>query len=142
MSATHTDASCFTTLCPWRVEKNVLVGCPSLDVLCCFVGCPRFGSLITKKYALSGFLHVHLGRFMASNIICLTSDCIMLYWDALGDVYLPLVGHDMPNLSLARQARPDSVSLSAWRVAWDLLRQQGPQGLYRGSRNGVLSYSP
>ncbi|CAL1130330.1 unnamed protein product [Cladocopium goreaui] len=37
-----------------------------------------------------------------------------------------------------RQARPDSVSSSAWRVAWDVLRRQGPQGLYRGGLPVVL----
>lgn len=38
-----------------------------------------------------------------------------------------------------RQARPDSVSSSAWRVAWDVLRRQGPQGLYRGTGLGGRS---
>ena len=43
-----------------------------------------------------------------------------------------VVGQPLDTVKTRMQARPDSVSSSAWRVACDLLRQQGPQGLYRG----------
>ena len=56
----------------------------------------------------------------------------MPYMDIHGAYYM-----ERMDLNLAqtrpRQARPDSVSSSAWRVAWDVLRRQGPQGLYRGA---------
>jgi len=48
------------------------------------------------------------------------------------------VGQPLDTVKTRMQARPDSVSSSAWRVAWDLLRSQGPQGLYRGGIPVVL----
>lgn len=48
------------------------------------------------------------------------------------------VGQPLDTVKTRMQARPDSVSSSAWRVAWDVLRRQGPQGLYRGGLPVVL----
>jgi len=48
------------------------------------------------------------------------------------------VGQPLDTVKTRMQARPDLASSSAWRVAWDLLRTQGPVGLYRGGLPVVL----